>query len=102
MGGSRAFGGCQLVLFGDFYQLPPVDCTSRRLREAGHGGFCPHLFLNRGFAFQSMAWARSNLKLYTVSAVYRQRQDAEFVRILNAVREGQLSALGIRILYLSP
>ena len=37
----------QVVLFGDFLQLGPIDNTNERARGQG---FCPALVLNRGWS----------------------------------------------------
>ncbi|PRW56986.1 DNA helicase ATP-dependent [Chlorella sorokiniana] len=78
------FGGLQLVLCGDFFQLPPI--TTR---------WTPSLpkatFLNRGFCFQCPAWHRCNLECRVLTKVWRQ-SDQTFVSILNAVRFGDNSA----------
>ena len=50
-GDPRPCGGIQMILFGDFLQLGPVDDTEQRARSGL--GFCPGLFLNRGWLFES-------------------------------------------------
>ena len=41
----------QLILFGDFYQLKPInDCHKRAKTKKG---FCPALYLSRGFGTRS-------------------------------------------------
>ena len=56
---GRPFGGMQIVLFGDFLQLGPMDNTKKR----GKSGFCPALILNRGYAFESWTWRDLKLQL---------------------------------------
>ena len=69
-GNSRPFGGIQVVLSGDFFQLPPVSL-----------GRC-------GFAFECPAWANAGVKLTELTEVVRQSGDTTFVDILNKIRLG--------------
>ncbi|ETV82481.1 hypothetical protein H257_05105 [Aphanomyces astaci] len=64
------FGGIQLVLSGDFYQLPPVT--------KGEPTFC----------FESQAWQRGINTSICLDQVFRQSDDPEFVAMLNAIRVG--------------
>jgi len=74
-GNSRQpFGGLQLILSGDFYQLPPVS-----LRYAG-------------FVFSSNAWKNGNIIVAELTTVVRQEGDLKFVRILRELREGKCSS----------
>lgn len=50
------WGGLQLILSGDFFQLPPISSAPRQ-------GMAPDTFLNRGLTFQCPAWSRSNLEV---------------------------------------
>lgn len=78
------FGGVQLLLIGDLYQLPPVvrDDSERILSK----------FYETPFFFS--AKALQNVRLITVelTTVYRQ-QDEEFLEILNAVRNADFHNL---------
>eukprot|EP00741_Cyanophora_paradoxa_P013401 tig00020685_g12940.t1 len=73
-GSGRPFGGIQLVLVGDFLQLPPVTVGSDVKR----------------FAFETEAWAKAGMVNIELKRVFRQR-DADFVAILNELRFGRVS-----------
>lgn len=78
--GNRAgFGGLQLLLCGDFLQLPPVEAD--RNESASRWSFC----------FETPAWQRCQLKKGTVilQQAVRQSGDPGFVQLLNLVRAGQ-------------
>lgn len=67
---SKPFGGLQLVLSGDFFQLPPVSLN---------GG---------GFAFECPAWTNAAVKMVELKTVVRQSGDRSFVNLLNQIRVG--------------
>ncbi|OWZ20662.1 hypothetical protein PHMEG_0004890 [Phytophthora megakarya] len=77
------FGGIQLILSGDFFQLPPV---SRRVRGQGADSTPAPLL-----CFESSAWVRGITETVVLKEIFRQRDD-EFVRILNAFRVGRPTA----------
>lgn len=81
---QRPFGGLQVVLVGDFFQLPPVT-KSTGLRQAT-------LFTAEParFAYQSSVWAALNSLACYLTEQHRT-EDAEFVRILAAIRQNTLS-----------
>lgn len=76
-GGVRPFGGIQLVLTGDFFQLPPVSQET----EGPSTEFC----------FQSPLWATAVPVHIELTHVFRQT-DLAFVALLQEVRRGVLSA----------
>ena len=65
---ERAFGGIQVILSGDFFQLPPVGKSAK------------------SYAFQARAWSELNLTICYLSEQHRQRQD-ELYELLCALRE---------------
>lgn len=71
-----AFGGIQVVLVGDFFQLPPVS---------RYGEPPPQ------FAFDSIAWMMADPTVCYLSEHHRQ-DDAIFLGVLNALRSGSISA----------
>jgi ATP-dependent DNA helicase PIF1 len=89
---SKPFGGLQVILFGDFLQLGPIDKTKER--HKGGLGFCPALYLSRGWAFQGWAWGKLNLKYVELKNVYRQR-DMAFVEVLRDIRLGKRDAVKV-------
>jgi ATP-dependent DNA helicase PIF1 len=71
------FGGLQLVLCGDFYQLPPVA------KGAPAGG--------KVYCFEARSWARSVPVEMELTQVFRQT-DPAFVAALNNLRIGVCGA----------
>ncbi len=71
---SEPFGGLQVILCGDFFQLPPV---SRGDARAG------------GFVVGSEAWRELDPVICRLSEQHRQ-DDAEFLTVLNALRSGEI------------
>lgn len=69
---GEAFGGLQVVLVGDFYQLPPVLKNSK----------------TSDFAFNSDAWKDAHLTVCYLEEQHRQ-EDPEFLEILTALRAGE-------------
>lgn len=81
------FGGIQLLAIGDFLQLPPVSQVSTR--QKSRKGFCPALYLNRGYAFQARVWAELKIDTVRLEEVFRQA-DAAFIGQLAVLRLGQV------------
>ena len=73
-------GGVQLVLVGDFFQLPPV-CNRRSSapRHEGEGRFC----------FESKSWGLLDETIELTTA-FRQ-PDPRFAHMLNCLRKGTIS-----------
>jgi len=86
------FGGVQMILIGDLYQLPPVVTgAEREIFRSRYGS--PYFFSAESFAGLEAAFIE-------LEKVYRQKDD-EFVRLLNAIRnrtatEADLAALNSR------
>lgn len=77
---DEPFGGVQMVMFGDLYQLPPVvtDGELDRYFKHNFGGY---------YFFNAPAIKKADFHIYELSNIFRQK-DAEFKDILNAVRHG--------------
>jgi len=81
-GSFEPFGGMQIVLSGDFFQLPPV---------AREGEPPPR------FAYHSRAWKTTNMKVCYLHEQYRQG-DKEFVGVLNAIRRAEVDDMTVSLL----
>lgn len=78
------FGGVQLVLFGDPYQLAPVPGSSPEERE-----YFADTYRSIWF-FDAKVWQEAELKIVELVEVHRQRE-SEFKYMLNAVRHGMVT-----------
>lgn len=81
-GNDEPFGGIQVILFGDLFQLPPV------VREEDKGLLYSHYEKDNPFFFSSDVIRKNPLPVLELNKVYRQ-QDESFVRILNNIRKGE-------------
>ena len=77
----RAFGGLQIVLVGDFFQLPPVV----KNEEAANAIQTLLRRTRLRFAYGSPAWTRAELTVCYLTEQYRQ-DDADFLNLLSAIR----------------
>lgn len=83
------FGGKQMLMFGDPYQLPPVaPAQVRRFLDATFGGM---------FFFNAPAISEQSLETHELTHVFRQK-DPVFINILNEVREGNITEGNLRLL----
>lgn len=79
---GEPFGGVQLVLVGDLYQLPPVVAEGERAYfESTYSS--PYFFSAHKFN-------REHFPTVELTRVFRQVGDNRLVEILNAVRQGTL------------
>ncbi|MGA7305875.1 MAG: AAA family ATPase [Rhodothermales bacterium] len=72
------FGGIPMILIGDLFQLPPVVQRGPEMEYLRREYASPYFFSAR--AFRS-----TGIKVLQLDNVFRQK-DAEFVRLLNAIR----------------
>lgn len=87
---DKPWGGIQLVLSGDFFQLPPVG-GSKQNRGAGGGGGFGGTPAPKKFAFKAKCWPKAVHKCIELTQVFRQADNA-FVTVLNEIRWGRVSA----------
>jgi ATP-dependent DNA helicase PIF1 len=86
---DEPFGGMQIIKFGDFYQLPPVE----RLSERGSDNQM------RSFCFESQVWSDLGLSENFIVLKQVQRQEnVEFITLLNKVRVGEVQGTDIKYL----
>lgn len=78
------FGGVQLVLFGDPYQLAPVP------GDADERAYFDDTYESMWF-FDAKVWREADLRIYELSTIHRQHEE-EFKGMLNAVRHGRVTA----------
>lgn len=76
------FGGVQLILVGDLFQLPPVVTREEE-------GFFKTNYQTPYF-FSAKNYDESAFSTIELTKVFRQTGDESFVTILNAIREGYL------------
>src|SRR3954469_4706934 len=80
-GKDRPFGGVQIVMVGDFLQLPPVVESDHRPLLHGLGYHTPYAFSAR---------ALEHVPVTTVSLEHIYRQDErDFINILSQIRVGE-------------
>lgn len=73
----KPLNGMQLIVCGDFFQLPPVNSET--------------------FCFESPVWQLCNFRCHILSHIYRQ-SDAVFQSLLLEIRDGKLTPGGRKML----
>ncbi|MFZ2303561.1 MAG: AAA family ATPase [Minisyncoccia bacterium] len=74
--GDKPFGGIQVILCGDFFQLPPVARNGEPPAQ---------------FVYTSDAWRDAGFTICYLSEQFRQQDDVA-ISILNEIRSGEVSA----------
>lgn len=69
-GNSLPFGGLQVIVCGDFFQLPPIDDTD---------------YPRSSFAYKAEAWEELGLKVCYLNEQHRQ-WDEDYLKVLNDIR----------------
>lgn len=80
---TEPFGGLQIVLSGDFFQLPPIQRGVRAGEEE--------------FADSSHAWKQADIRTCYITEQYRQGEDP-ITAILNDVRDGTITKKSMELL----
>ena len=80
---NEAFGGIQVILCGDFFQLPPVGDQNEPNKNK--------------FAFMSQAWLDAQFTICYLTEQYRQSEN-DLNSILNEIRSGSVSQKSIELL----
>lgn len=85
----QPFGGVQLLLIGDLYQLPPVvkQEDEEQLKK----------YYNSAWFFDALALRQSDWVYIELDKIFRQTDDA-FIRLLNNLRNNQVTLEDIAVL----
>lgn len=70
------FGGLQIVLSGDFFQLPPVNRTDGR---------------QGSFITNSRVWQEGDFTICYLDEQHRQADDDQYAALMNAIRSGMMT-----------
>ena len=80
-GNNLPFGGIQILLFGDFFQLPPVEVAEN----------------DKSFCFETISWQELNLVTVKLEKIHRQ-SEVSFIKALNDIRENKIEEDDFKLL----
>lgn len=86
---TKPFGGVQIIMFGDLYQLPPI--VSGEEREFFEENYQSEFF------FDATSWDKAPFDVIELTKVYRQK-DQEFIGVLNGIRLNKVSSEQVALL----
>ena len=73
------FGGIQIILTGDYLQLPPIPNKRRPPTD------------DRRYSFQTTTWKELDLTMINLDFNFRQQSDDTYKKLLHSLRLGKLS-----------
>jgi ATP-dependent DNA helicase PIF1 len=74
---QRPFGGIQVIMIGDYFQLPSVEKDLKPDKAR--------------FLFQSSLWNELNIRVVLLKQNFRQAGDDKFIQLLERVKIGNIS-----------
>lgn len=87
---SLPMGGLQVILCGDFFQLPPVGAKTTINTTAASTATESSSSPTKLFCFHSPVWeALVEGRCFELTEVYRQKEDQAYVNVLNSIRWGR-------------
>ena len=86
---GKAFGGVQMVLIGDLYQLPPVVSNN-------DGALFSEIYKTPYF-FSAQVLKDQNIKTIELDHIYRQK-DQQFINLLNKIRNNAVTNQDLSLL----
>ena len=80
------FGGKQIILFGDLFQLPPVE-------EAPSGGLFDYFraLYQSPYFFDARVVKQTKIEVFELKRIFRQQGDDSFAKLLNKIRENTVT-----------
>ena len=72
---DKPFGGVQIIVSGDFFQLPPV-CKNNEIKK---------------FSWQSSAWRETSFLTCYLTQQFRQVKNDKLIKVLNEIRKNKIS-----------
>ncbi len=90
------FGGIQLILCGDFFQLPPIG-VGKNTSFCFESDAWKELFGSQdintrdGLMTSSLQSAKPSGSVILLDKVFRQKDDPTFLNVLNSLRQGQVT-----------
>ncbi|MFA5841317.1 MAG: PIF1 family DEAD/DEAH box helicase [Candidatus Paceibacterota bacterium] len=80
---DEPFGGIQIILVGDFFQLPPI--VRREEKDKKQSSLIAQVGSISAFAYGGGAWERAKLVVCYLTEQHRQ-DDKDFLAVLSAIR----------------
>lgn len=102
-GNSAPFGGLQVIMCGDFFQLPPVTKkkipvqTNQQTFDDSFESQVPPKEPKADFVTESDIWNEMNLRICYLDEQHRQ-DDGAFLRVLNDIRNSDVTEMTVEYL----